>query len=67
MACLTVFEVFANKEDDDPRVWGVFLGLAMLFLVVEFVLIARVNESVCSTRRGEAASAGYELVGDGNA
>ena len=58
MACLTIFGVF--KEDDDPLVWGVFLGLAILLLVVELVLIARVNKRLCFAPNGEAVSAGTE-------
>lgn len=57
-ACFTVFGVLAGQEDHDSRVWGVFLGLAMLLLVVEFALIAKVNEKYCF--RVEAASAGNE-------
>lgn len=57
VACLTVFGVF--KEDDDPLVWGVFLGLAMLLSVVELVLIARVNR-LCFAPNGEAVSTGTE-------
>lgn len=63
-ACLTVFGVFASKEDDDSRVWGLFLGLAILLLVVEFVLIARVNERLWFKPRVEAASAGNEPGGE---
>lgn len=66
-SCLPVFGVFAGKEDDDSRVRAVSLALAVLFLVVEFVLIARVNESVCFTPRVEAASVGNGPWGDGNA
>eukprot|EP00752_Nemacystus_decipiens_P008486 g7583.t1 len=57
-ACITIFGVFAGKEDDDARVWGVFLGLAMLLGVVELVLIARVNRRLCFALKGEAANAG---------
>lgn len=51
-------------EDDDSRIWGVFLGLAILLLVVDFVLIARVNEILCFTPRVEAASAGNDPGGE---
>lgn len=59
-ACLTVFGVSYDKEDDEPRLWGVFLGVGMLLLVLEFVLIAREYKLLCYTRRGEAASAGND-------
>ncbi|CAN0040881.1 unnamed protein product [Ectocarpus sp. 13 AM-2016] len=59
-ACLTVFGVFAAKEDDDARMWGVFLGVGMLLIGLEFVLIAREHEIMCCTPRAEAASAGNE-------
>eukprot|EP00752_Nemacystus_decipiens_P016125 g14419.t2 len=62
VACLTVFGVLAGREDDDPRLWGVFLGLAMLLLVVEFVLIAKMNEKFCFRAGG---CAGNEPAGDG--
>ena len=61
-ACLTVFGVLAGKEDDDSRVWGVFLGLAVLLLVVEFVLVARVNQRICFGVG--AARAGNESEGE---
>lgn len=60
VACLTIFGVFAGKEDDDARVWGVFLGLTLLLGVVELVLIARVNRRLCFAPIGEAVSAGIE-------
>lgn len=55
-ACLTIFAVFAGKDGDDSRVWGVFLGLTILLGVVEFVLIAKVNKRLCfkNPRVGEA-------------
>lgn len=59
-ACLTTFRVF--KEDGDSSVRGIFLGLAVVLLVVELVLIARVNGILLF--RSEAASAGNEPVGD---
>ena len=59
VACLTIFGVF--KEDGDSSVWGVFLGLAIMFLVLELVLIARVYGILCF--RAEAASAGDEPRG----
>lgn len=58
--CLTIFGVL--KEDGDSSVWGVFLGLAILLLVVELVLIARVNGMLCF--RAEVASAGNEPAGE---
>eukprot|EP00903_Cladosiphon_okamuranus_P009177 g8765.t1 len=62
VACLTIFGVLAGKEDDDARVWGVFLGLAIMLLVVEFVLIAKVNGKCCFRVGG--ASAGNEPTGE---
>ncbi|CAM9355194.1 unnamed protein product [Pylaiella littoralis] len=60
LACLTVFGVFAAKEDNDPRLWGVFLGVGMLLLGLEFALIAREHKLLCFTSRVEAASVGNE-------
>lgn len=57
VACLTVFGVFAAKEDDDPRLWGVFLGFGMLLIGVEFALIAREYKLLCCKPRVGAASA----------
>ncbi|CAN0420532.1 unnamed protein product [Ectocarpus sp. 8 AP-2014] len=57
VACLTVFGVFAAKEDDDPRLWWVFLGFGMLLIGAEFVLIAREYKLLCCKPRVEAASA----------
>ncbi|CAN0154525.1 unnamed protein product [Ectocarpus fasciculatus] len=59
-ACLTVFGVFAAKEDDDARIWGVFLGVGMLLIGLELLLIAREHKILCCTPRAEAASAGNE-------
>ncbi|CAN0271655.1 unnamed protein product [Ectocarpus sp. 12 AP-2014] len=64
VACLTVFGVFLAEEDDDPRLWGVFLGLGMLLIVVEFGLIAREYKLLCFTPRAEAPSAGNERRGE---
>lgn len=59
-----MFGVFAGKEDDDSRVWGAFLGLAMVFLVVEFVLIVRANnKSLCFTPRVQEAASGDSECG----
>ncbi|CAN0383999.1 unnamed protein product, partial [Ectocarpus fasciculatus] len=60
VACLTVFGVFHAEEDDDPRLWGVFLGVGMLLIGVEFGLIAKEYKLLCFTPRAEAASAGNE-------
>lgn len=49
--CLTIFGVLASKEDDDSRVWGVFLGVGVLFSLMEFVLIAMEYHVLCFTRR----------------
>ncbi|CAM9667225.1 unnamed protein product [Ectocarpus sp. 8 AP-2014] len=57
VACLTFCGIFAAKEDDDPRVWGVFLGFAVLLIGAEFVLIAREYKLLCCKPRVEAASA----------
>ncbi|CAM9136686.1 unnamed protein product, partial [Ectocarpus sp. 4 AP-2014] len=57
VACLTVFGVFAAKEDDDPRLWGVFLGVGLLLIGAEFVLIAREYKLLCCKPRVEVASA----------
>ncbi|CAM9138099.1 unnamed protein product [Ectocarpus sp. 12 AP-2014] len=64
VACLTVFGVCHAEEDDDPRLWGVFLGLGMLLVGVEFGLIAREYKLLCFTPRAEAASAGNERRGE---
>ncbi|CAM9497291.1 unnamed protein product [Ectocarpus sp. 4 AP-2014] len=56
-ACLTVFGVFAAKEDDDPRLWGVVLGVGVLLISAEFILIAREYKLLCFNPRVEAASA----------
>lgn len=64
VACLTVFGVFAAKEDDDSRLWGVFLGVGMLLLGLELVLIAREYKLLCFTTRVEAASVGDEYRRD---
>lgn len=56
VACLTVFGILAAKDDDDPRLWGVFLGVGMSLIGVEFVLIAREYKLLCFTPRVEAAS-----------
>ncbi|CAB1102707.1 unnamed protein product [Ectocarpus sp. CCAP 1310/34] len=64
VACLTVFGVFHDEEDDDPLLWGVFLGLGMLLAGVEFGLIAREYKLLCFTPRAEAASAGNEGRGE---
>ncbi|CAM9312171.1 unnamed protein product [Ectocarpus fasciculatus] len=60
VACFTVFGVFAAKEDDDPRLWGVFLGVDMLLVGVEFVVISREYMLLCFKPRVEAARAGDE-------
>lgn len=57
VACLAVFGIFAAKEDDDPRLWGVFLGVGLLLSGVEFVLIAREYKLLCCKPRVEEASA----------
>ncbi|CAM9963869.1 unnamed protein product [Ectocarpus sp. 12 AP-2014] len=57
VACLTVFGVFAAKEDDDPRLWGVFLGVGMLLIGAEFFLIAREHKLLCCKPRVDTASA----------
>lgn len=55
--CVTVFGVFYDKEDDDPRLWGVFLGGGLLLAVVEFVLVAKLHERWCfKSPRVEASS-----------
>ncbi|CAN0298793.1 unnamed protein product [Ectocarpus fasciculatus] len=64
VACLTVFGVFHAEEDNDPRLWGVFLGVGMLLIGVEFGLIAREYKLLCFTPRAEAASAGNERRGE---
>ncbi|CAM9610550.1 unnamed protein product [Ectocarpus sp. 6 AP-2014] len=64
LACIAVFGVFHDEEDDDPRLWGVFLGLGMLLVGVEFGLIAREYKLLCFTPRAEAASAGNERRGE---
>ncbi|CAM9979424.1 unnamed protein product [Ectocarpus sp. 4 AP-2014] len=64
LACLTVFGVFLAEEDDDPRLWGVFLGLGMLLIGVEFGVIAREYKLLCFTPRAAAASAGNERRGE---
>eukprot|EP00752_Nemacystus_decipiens_P011696 g10379.t2 len=61
-ACLTVFGVSYDKEDDDPRLWGVFLGFGILLLVLEFVFIAKEYKLLCFTPRVEAASAGNDAL-----
>ena len=65
VACLTVFGAFLAEDDDDPRLWGVFLGVGMLLIGVEFGLIAREYKLLCFTpRRAEASSAGNERRGE---
>lgn len=64
VACLTVFGVFADKGDDDPRLWGVFLGVGMLLLGVEFFLVARQHKRLCFKPGVEAASAGNGQGGE---
>ncbi|CAB1102577.1 unnamed protein product [Ectocarpus sp. CCAP 1310/34] len=59
--CVTVFGVFYAKEDDDPRLWGLFLGIGLVLAVVEFVLVAKLHERWCfKSPRVEAASAGNQ-------
>ncbi|CAM9927172.1 unnamed protein product [Laminaria digitata] len=57
VACLSVFGVFAAQEDDDARLWGVFLGLGMLLLGVDIVVIVREYKLLCFKRSVGAASA----------
>lgn len=65
VACFTVFGVFAAKEDDDPRLWGVFLVVGMLLIWVEFVLIAREYTLLCFMPTVEATRAESEHLGEG--
>lgn len=39
-ACLAVFTAFVAKDDDDPRLWGTFLVVGMLLILIDAVLIA---------------------------
>lgn len=55
--------VFASREDDDPQLWGSFLGLGTLLLLVEFVLIAKEYRRLCF-RSTEATIAGNERSGE---
>lgn len=50
MICLSTFGVFYGKEDDDPRLWGVFLSLGMLLVVVDLVLIFKMHRCSCLTK-----------------
>ncbi|CAM9992582.1 unnamed protein product [Scytosiphon promiscuus] len=44
-ACLAVFGVFAGRDDDEPRLWGVFLGFGLLFLMVVLIqIVLRVSK-----------------------
>lgn len=59
--CVTVFGVFYAKEDDDPRLWELFLGIGSVLAVVEFVVVAKLHERWCfKSPRVEAASAGSQ-------
>ncbi|CAN0131334.1 unnamed protein product [Pylaiella littoralis] len=49
LACLAVVGVSLAKEDDDPRLWGVFLGVGLLLLGLELALIAREFKILCFT------------------
>lgn len=63
-AFLAISGVFASKEDDDPHLWGVFLGVGALLILVEFVLIAREYKLLCFIPRVKAAGAENEPRGE---
>lgn len=66
LACFAIFGVFAGKDDDDSRLWGVFLGLGILLSGAEFVLIAKHYEILCFKRK-EGVGAGNEHGGEESA
>lgn len=65
-ACLGIFGVFAEKEDDDPRLWGVFLGVGVLLLLTELVLIVREYMCLCFKPRAEGTRVGGEHGSEAN-
>lgn len=54
-ACLAAFTVLAAKDDDDPRLWGGFLGVGLLLLGVALMqIVVRINRFNPSSEATEA-------------
>lgn len=60
-ACLTVFTAFVAKDDDDPRLWGSFLAVGMLLILIDAVLIGVLIAKKMKKKRADDGGGGANV------